>query len=185
MKIKKAIDICKKSGQLTLYGGALQWLSDGNAFYPLFEMPTFDEGSICAAYDIPEKQRQRIEFHIEGDLPEQFYFGDFEEGEAAAIPESIYIHFGGRDLIPYHTSAGVVFVDARYLAPFAGEEDIELHERKNKYGMRYFAVKKGFMLIGIVNPFFGVDERLCASLRRLADEIEQTYGKEKQNENES
>lgn len=40
MKIKKAFDICKKSKVISLFtDGTTQYLSDGNAVYPLTALP--------------------------------------------------------------------------------------------------------------------------------------------------
>lgn len=57
MEIKKIINFCKKRGVLYLFDGdGCQWISDGIAVYPLFNLPIFDEESILKAYDISGKK---------------------------------------------------------------------------------------------------------------------------------
>lgn len=66
MKIKKIIDICKKNGNIIIFeGGKEQWISDGAAVFPMFNLPQFDEDSLCKTYDITDKQRRikRNEFY--------------------------------------------------------------------------------------------------------------------------
>ena len=47
MKIKKIIDLCKKRGIFRLYAGeSVQWISDGCALYPLYNLPEFDEETL-------------------------------------------------------------------------------------------------------------------------------------------
>jgi hypothetical protein len=45
MKIKKAFDICKKNKSIyiSMTSEGEQWLSDGNAVYPIFELPLLNE----------------------------------------------------------------------------------------------------------------------------------------------
>ena len=48
MKIKKLIDLCKKRGCFYLFEDErVQWLSDGVALYPLYNVPEFDEETLC------------------------------------------------------------------------------------------------------------------------------------------
>lgn len=46
MKIKKAVDICKRTGELTLCEGKdVQWITDGAAAYPMYAAPKFNAAS--------------------------------------------------------------------------------------------------------------------------------------------
>lgn len=66
MKIKKAFDICKKNKSIyiSMTSEGEQWLSDGNAVYPIFELPLLNENYICKLYDINDAQRDKITFII-------------------------------------------------------------------------------------------------------------------------
>ena len=75
MKIKKIVDICKKSHQVTILNEkeGIQWLGDGVAFYPLYDAPFFDTESLFATFYIKEKQKENIIFRQE-QTPESFCF---------------------------------------------------------------------------------------------------------------
>lgn len=66
MKIKKAFEICKKQGVIRIYRNDYdeQYLSDGLAIYPIFELPNLNEDYICRLYDITDSQREKIAFDI-------------------------------------------------------------------------------------------------------------------------
>lgn len=51
-----------------------QWLSDGNAVYPIFELPLLNENYICKLYDINDAQRDKITFIIAKGKPEIDFF---------------------------------------------------------------------------------------------------------------
>lgn len=66
MKIRKIIDICKKNGNIIIFeSGKEQWISDGAAVFPMFNLPQFDEDSLCRTYDITDKQAAKIHFRHE------------------------------------------------------------------------------------------------------------------------
>lgn len=169
MKIKKIIDLCKRSKRLFLYdGGAEQWISDGCAMYPLFDLPQMDELTICRAYDIDDKQREKISFKYETSLPEFFDFSDDVDGEPSERG-ALSLFDGGRRIVPYTTSQGVVFIDERYLEPFYDGDTslLELYERNRADGSIYFAVKKGFTLVGLVLPVDVINDQFVERLEKL------------------
>lgn len=138
MKIRKVIDICKRSGNVLLFEGEKeQWISDGHAIYSMFNLPQFDEDSLCKTYDITDKQKKKIIFRHEMDLPSSYDFSDVIRDESMVQSGSMYIVDGGRSLIPYTASQGVVFVDAKYLQPFAdeGTDLLQLYERQTEDGL--------------------------------------------------
>ena len=67
MKMKKLVALCKRTGIFRLFdkigeGGELlgQWMGDGYAAYPLNGIPVLDEETLCAVFDITEKQREKF-----------------------------------------------------------------------------------------------------------------------------
>ena len=69
MKIRKIIDICKRSGHIFLFDTEReQWISDGCAVFPMFNLPRFDENSLYKTYDITDKQANKIIFRHEAEL---------------------------------------------------------------------------------------------------------------------
>ncbi len=173
MKIRKIIDICKRSGQILLYeSGQEQWISDGSAIYPMINLPRFDENSLCKTYDITEKQADKIIFRHEERLPLSVDFSDATDDENIVQRGSICILDAGRTIVPYETSEGVMFVDAKYLQPFADSDDrlLTLYERRSKNRQIYFAVKSGLLLIGIITPIDVINDVFVERLKALVEQ---------------
>ena len=82
MKIKKIVDLCKKRGYFYLFTteGGEQWLSDGVGAYPLGDVPSLDEDTLCVLFDIPEKAREKMVFRVQ-QAPSGFCFDDVVPGE--------------------------------------------------------------------------------------------------------
>lgn len=171
MKTRKIIDICKRSGHIFLFDTEReQWISDGCAVFPMFNLPRFDENSLYKTYDITDKQANKIIFRHEAELPSSYNFNDVAPGENIVERGPVCITDAGRSLIPYATSQGVVFIDAKYLQPLADIENdmLELYERKSKNGQIYFAAKTGFMLVGIILPVDVINVAFVSRLKTLA-----------------
>lgn len=62
MKLKKVISLCNQQKTFRLFdkisgnGEIVQWMGDGFAAYPLNGLPILDEETLCAVFDISEKQ---------------------------------------------------------------------------------------------------------------------------------
>ena len=77
MEIKRIIGLCKKSGVLHLIENeGVQWLSDGYSMYPLFDLPRFDEETICRTYDISEKKAAKMTIRYDLEAPAAFDLSD-------------------------------------------------------------------------------------------------------------
>ena len=175
MKIKKIVDLCKKSGRCVFYNtDEGQWLSDGGAAYPLMNLPDFDSMSFCQTYDINDKAAEKIVFKQITGLPEGISFADTNEGEEISVRGKIAIFAGGKKLIPYQTSTGIAFVDQKYLAPLADIEDnlLELYERYTKSGQLYFAAKTGLLLVAVIFPVNIVEKQFVGLLKDLTKRCE-------------
>ena len=193
MKIKRIIDLCKKSGSCTLcQQGELQWISDGYSMYPMFELPTFDQISLFNTYDFTEKQKDKIIYRHENHMPEEICFDDISTEETMAEPLRIWIQTGDRELIPYKTTEGIKFVDSRYLDPLRDSDQgyLELYERHNKNGI-YFAAKIGMILSGIILPYDAISKEFVDDIRLIAQQCEialfnkQGFGKDEKDEIEN
>ena len=162
MEIKKIINFCKKRGMLYLYDGdGCQWISDGGAVYPLFNLPIFDEESILKAYDISGKKAEKL-FMKRDDLPGKLDFSDECEGEL--VCEIGDVIFG--DALAISTSTGMMFIDRKYLSPFRDMQDdmLYIYQRMTPDGQTYFAIKIGFSLVGIVMPYDCINESFVDKL---------------------
>lgn len=170
MEIKKIISFCKKSGYLYLFETeAEQWISDGCALFPLYNMPLFDEESILKAYDIPEKKAAKMNIRHDLRLPSGYNFANETADEMPCeIGDEV---FGKATAIT--TSRGMMFINSKYLTPFAGDEDmLYIFERTREDGEVYFAVKIGFSLVALVLPFDCVNENFVARLKKIYEQCE-------------
>lgn len=175
MKIRKIIDICKKNGNIIIFESRKeQWISDGAAVFPMFNLPQFDEDSLCRTYDITDKQAAKIHFRHEHTMPTAYDFKDCTEDEDVVTRGPMCLSDAGRGIIPYMTSQGVAFIDAKYLQPLSDIEDsmLNLYERYTKSGQIYFAAKSGFMLVGIILPVDAINDQFVERLKKLTQQCE-------------
>ena len=171
MEVKKIINFCKKSGHLYLFDtDCEQWISDGYAFFPLFNLPRFDEESILKTYDIPEKKAEKMHIQHDAHLPISYNF----ENETA---DEMQCEIGGEifgNATAITTSQGMMFINSKYLTPFADATDDMLYifERKRADGQTYFAVKIGLWLVALVMPFDCVNEGFVKRLKNIYEQCE-------------
>ena len=187
MKIKKIISLCKSAGHLVLYDDPdrdIQWLSDGRAIYPLIGCPKFDEDSFCNTYEITDSQRKKIAFRIGEHLPSNFNFDDTDEFETETERMPLSVTYSTYDAVAYKTQYGVEFISRAHLQPFGdySGRDIVCTLRTFESGESYFAIKNGFMLIGIVLPLKIITKSFINELKTFERQVEATsYNKQSEN----
>ena len=161
--------ICKGAKRIELFSApssSVQWISDGGAFYPLYNLPEMREENVFALFDIPEKKQDKIRFEYKSQLPEAICFGDTAEAENVLELGYISICARGRALRPLKTSHGMIYINEKYLKPFADAENgVQLYERYTPGGEVYIAVKEGFLLTGIILPDDIVTEDFVEALK--------------------
>ena len=170
MKIKKIVDMCRREGVVRIYDGegSTQWISNGYACYPLYDVPELSEDEFFTVFDFSAKQRDETVFQ-RTTLPESLSFKDFDTTDRRCEKLSPSIPYGSRILIPYKTVRGIKFLDSEFLAPLIGESgESEVFERLNDKGEPYFAIKAGMCLRAIVMPFNALN-------RSFVENIEQIY----------
>lgn len=170
MKIKKIVDMCRRDGVVRIYGGegGTQWISNGYACYPLYDVPELSEDEFFTVFDFSAKQRDETVFQRAA-LPDSLSFKDFDATERGCEKLSPSIPYGSRLLIPYKTVRGIKFLDSEYLEPLIGESgESQVFERISKKGEAYFAIKVGMCLRAVVMPFNAVN-------RSFVDNIEKIY----------
>ena len=167
MKFKKIVSICKSHKRMVLYEDKeIQWLSDRCAAYPLFEMPEFTETGLQRICDITDKQWENIIFD-HSEMPEGFNFGDADECESLCEIGGMAVAYKGRMITPVHTEEGILFIDGRYMEPFSDTPERELYLRETKTGIKYFAVKLGMLIYGIIMPYNDINEEFTAQLKKV------------------
>jgi hypothetical protein len=179
MKIKKIISLCKTAGQLILYSDPerdIQWLSDGRAIYPLIGCPKFDEDSFCNTYEITDSQRKKIAFRIDEPLPLHFNFDDTDNYETETERMPLSVTYSTYDAVALKTQYGIEFINRAHIHPFGdySVRDIIYTLRTDESGNTYFAVKCGFMLIGIILPLKIIDKAFLAELKAFKTQVEIT-----------
>ena len=180
MKIKKIISLCKTAGQLILYSDPerdIQWLSDGRAIYPLIGCPKFDEDSFCNTYEITDSQRKKIDFRIDEPLPANFNFDDADDYETETERMPLAVTYSAYDAVALKTQYGIEFINRAHLHPFGdySGRDIIYTLRTDELGDSYFAVKCGFMLIGIVIPLKIITRSFISELKAFERQVEVTF----------
>lgn len=172
MKIKQVEQILKSDKTIIIYEGPnCQWLGCRGAIYPAYNLPPLDEKSLFAMFDISEDDRSKYYFKADGELG-NISLDDVNINEEPIERNMFWLHRDGRVLEPLKTSNGIVFIDCKYLKPFAKEAVcVELYERKTLSGATYIAVKSGFMLAGIILPHKVINEifvQQCEHLYHLS-----------------
>lgn len=181
MIVKKIIDLCKKAGNITLYDnetGKIQWISDGEAFYPLYGLPKFDESELYSTFDISEKQQKKIVFRHCGNLPAAFDFSDYCAFERECVRKYLLVT-GESEVAPYHTTQGIKFILQKHLSPLSDAQQLSICERKTAAGEIYFAVKIGFILLALIMPHDALNETYVEQLRNFANECDRAFEKKR------
>lgn len=186
MKLSTIQQICKGAKRIELYSpqDGCQWIGDGGALYPLYNLPRMDGDSIFAMFDIPEGKRDKIHLWQHTTLPENACFTDFAEGEVLVGLGDLEVSLSGRVLVPLKTSHGAIYINRKYLLPFKDSENgVLLYERNTSSGTVYVAVKEGFLLTGIIFPYNVVTpkfveelETLCALSRVAMENQKSVFG---------
>lgn len=170
LQIKKIVALCKKRKLVTLYEtkDEVQWLGDGIAIYPLYNMPYFTADLFCSLYDITDKQSEKIEFKT-SEMPSTVDVSDAALNETQCEAIDISIYFGGKRLIPIKTSEGIIYLDKEYLAPIGDlKMDMVFFFERVTEGHRYIVVKCGFNVVAIITPQPVITEKFCETLKEIA-----------------
>lgn len=168
MKIKQIEAILKAEKTIIVSETpSCQWLGNGSAFYPVYNLPKLTRENIFTMFDVPEDKRDKFYFE-ERELPSFINFEDDDDTERMIDRGAIALYAHGRTLEPLDTSQGVTFINTRYLKPFADvDAGYELYERVDKLGRPYIAVKTGFVLLGVISPYDLVNEEFIKTLENL------------------
>lgn len=165
MKLKKVAAICNAGGRYCLMdqkdeNGEIvsQWLGDGGSAYPLEGLPVMDVENICAMFDITDKKREKLVMR-QMDAPTTMNWEDTDPLERALDEPKLCVRYDGMDLLPLETSAGVTFIQEKYLLPLDGLEYMRLYERRGRNGDLFYIVAKiGMMIQAVIMPMKLPDE---------------------------
>ena len=154
MIISKIKDICKTAKRIVITRTeCVQWISDGYGIYPLYNMPELSRQNVFAIFDIPEDKQQGFQFDERECIGDGVLLSDEDERELPLTLLSTEIKAYGVTLAVAKSETGVIFINKRYLAPFADfENGVQLYERRGCGGKPYIAIKDGMFLYGLILP---------------------------------
>ncbi len=176
MRIKKVGAICNAGGCYYLMderdaAGEIvgQWLGDGKSAYPLVGLPVMDLENICAMFDITEKKREKLVMR-RADVPDSMNWEDTVPLERQLDDPKLCVRYDGRDLLPLETTAGVTFIQEKYLLPLDGLEYMRLYERQSTSGGLYIVAKIGMILQAVIMPMDLPDKDFMEALNDLTSQ---------------
>lgn len=152
IKLKQIESICKKRKTvITTVAAGSQWIGDGSSFYPVSELPKLTRENIFTIFDVPWDKREN--FFFQEEKAPDINFEDADPAEKLCGKGDAYVIYNGLTLCPIAASQGLMLLDVKYLKPFYGTDDgFDVYERINSQGVSYFAIKQGFILLGIILP---------------------------------
>lgn len=176
MKLKKVISLCHQRKTFRLFdkisecGEIVQWLGDGFAAYPLNGLPILDEETLCAVFDISEKQLKNTSVR-RLTMPDALNVDDTDPAERALSDDDFSIIYGGTELKPLKTRNGIIFIQQKYIAPLEDVLDVvQLYERVTPDGQTYIAAKAGLLIAAVIFPYSGINEKFVKRLEEVARE---------------
>lgn len=190
MRAKRIAAQVKAQGRAELWsvtdsdGVVRQWISTGAAVYPVDGMPFLKVENLPALLSLSEKELDKIRLE-EGAKPDYINLRDVTTGECLVDALDVTLNVGGQEMLPVQAGGKTYFIDMAPLAPIMAEyKKAELWLRKTVNGIKYFAVKNGMMLVGVVMPLEnqkGVAAWMCkVGAAYESDErgVEAAYGEE-------
>ena len=178
MKLKKVGAICNAGGCYYLINqtdadgeNVYQWLGDGRSAYPLVGLPVMDVENICAMFDITEKKREKLIMR-QMDAPDTMNWEDTDPLERQIGDPKLCVRYDGRDLLPLETTAGITFIQEKYLLPLDGLEYMRLYERRGTDGGLYIVAKIGMILQAVIMPRDLPDKNFLELLNDLTSQCQ-------------
>jgi len=176
VKLKKVGAICNAGGCYYLINqtdadgeNVYQWLGDGRSAYPLVGLPVMDVENICAMFDITEKKREKLIMR-QMDAPDTMNWEDTDPLERQIGDPKLCVRYDGRDLLPLETTAGITFIQEKYLLPLDGLEYMRLYERQSTSGGLYIVAKIGMILQAVIMPMDLPDKNFMELLNDLTSQ---------------
>lgn len=176
MKLKKVISLCNQRKTFRLFdkisecGEIVQWLGDGFAAYPLNGLPILDEETLCAVFDISEKQLKNTSIR-RLTMPDVLNVDDTDPAERVLNDDDFSIIYAGTELKPLKTRNGIIFIQQKYLAPLDDVLDVvHLYERVTSDGQTYIVAKAGLLIAAVIFPYSVVNEKFVNRLEEVARE---------------
>jgi hypothetical protein len=171
VKIQKIVDLCKRSGKMYMTETEdCQWIGNGYAIYPLYDLPELTAEELCTRYGITEEQQDKM---ILNDKRVSEYggidFGPIKADEEPAEVVKLGLYYGGTRFIMLQSKGGISFVPGILLSPY--KEEIQFWRRVSSSGIEYFVLTAGMFVVGIVFPEIGIRANLAAEIKEVAERL--------------
>lgn len=173
MKIKKIAQLCRKQGAATLLnyedkdGYVQQWITDGRALWPVEGLPELEVKHLPSILELTDKQADAMKLRAR-EAPVSISFADVCEGEKLAQMLPVSVYYGGDMLRPFCVDGKTYWLNEELFWPMLAEhQKAEFYYRHPAGCAEIFAVKAGFMLVGMVMPMTSMQE-LEGLLRKIA-----------------
>jgi hypothetical protein len=166
MKLKQIEKLCKSAGRILLFdeqpteevdGVRLeprQWMSDGEAVYPLDGVPYLDQDAVHAIFDIDAKKADKLHVQHRQELPTKLDFGDFHESDTRLEPVQFKMSIGSDELTLFRdTDGGLIVIKADYRKPLDNWKECECFKRMSAEGNAFVAVMSGCVLRAIISTY--------------------------------
>lgn len=149
MKLNKLWALLKQRKAITIMQGeAAQWVGDGYACYPVYNLPPLKERVMQTLLDINDDAWDKFAFYEE--LGVKFTEEDFYADQVDLSPLAIELHYHGMDLMPLIGNGMIFFIQTKYLKPFENTLLLSYAYRKEAGGI--IAVNEGLMLSAVIAP---------------------------------
>ena len=172
MKIKKIAQLCKQEGwaELVNYtdrsGCVQQWITDGRALWPVEGLPELEVKHLPSILELTDKQADAMKLRAR-EAPVSISFADACEGEKLAQMLPVSVYYGGDMLRPFCVDGKTYWLNEELFLPMLAEHPrAEFYYRHPAGCTEMFAVKDGFMLVGMVMPMTSMQE-LEVLLRKI------------------
>lgn len=177
MIMKKVVAICKACGVVNIVddnAGGMQWLGNGEAYYPMDGCPIFDEDSFCAVFDISDKKREKLVVarHDSTRVMHGVDLYDLHdvEYEEQYLPMTEIGVPGGGPMMALTNQERMIFVPAAYVEAIGRElSELTFWVRKDGKGKELVFVRKGIAAAALIWTCDILSERYVKNLRRYTE----------------
>lgn len=154
MKLKDIAKLCARTHSIGISEvSGTQWLGNGYAAYPVFNLPPLDEDTAPAVLDFDEEKAKMLDVRYV-DLQSKFDLHENNDDEEALTAVLLRFLYKGETLDAWQTERGrIVLVDPTYTKPyFADESSVPvLYLRRADRG-DYIVGKSGMFVTAIIMP---------------------------------
>ena len=154
MKLKDISKLCAKTHSIGISEvSGTQWLGDGYAAYPVFNLPPLDKDTAPAVLDFDKEKAETLNVRYV-DLQSKFDLREDNDDEEALTAVLLRFLYKGETLDAWQTESGrIVILDPTYTKSYFADESSApvLYLRRGGHG-DYIVGKSGMFVTAIIMP---------------------------------